>query len=307
MNLWQTIPPEVILTEVGPRDGLQNEPQILETSVKVHFIRLLEKAGLARIEAASFVRADRVPQMKDARQLYSQLGEARSEMMCLVPNTKGFQAASECNVQSLALLTAASDTFNKKNINATVEENLQELSSLISKAQQKGMNFRIHLSTVFGCPYEGEISTKRVIEIVERLLSMGAREIVLGDTIGAATPRQVSSLLNDLLPLLGEAYLTLHFHDTRGMAVANVLTALEMGFFSFDSSVGGLGGCPYAPGASGNVATEELVHLFDSLGIKSGVSMDSLMEAAEYIRKELGKEGMSKFSCAYKANRSRKS
>ena len=305
MKLWKNIPTEVIITEVAPRDGLQNESAILETDDKIQFIELLGQAGLSRMEVTAFVRGDKIPQMKDAVSLSSKLTNFSGEAIGLVPNEKGFETAVKYGFKSLALVTAASETFNKKNINMSVQESLEFLPGVIAQAKKKQIKLRIHLSTAFGCPYEGSVSPEKVVKMVHEFAAWEIHEIVLADTVGMATPKQVASLLEMLSPRRGKSTVTLHFHDTRGMALANILTALELGFNSFDASAGGIGGCPYAMGAGGNVATEELVYLFEDLGIKCGIDLDKIFTAVEFIAKKLNRtSGYSKlFSAYYKKKR----
>ena len=299
MNSWKHLPTQATITEVAPRDGLQNESFILKTDDKIQFIEMLADAGLSRMEVTAFVREDKIPQMKDAVPLSAKLTHFSGEAIGLVPNKIGFDTAVKCGFQSLALITAASDTFNQKNINMTVEESLQRLPTMITFAQENQIKLRVHLSTAFGCPFEGPISPEKVADIVQTLLSWNISEIVLADTIGVATPKQVDTLLKMLSPVFEKSIITLHFHDTRGMALANILTALERGFTSFDSSAGGLGGCPYAPGASGNVATEELVYLFDNMGIECGIDLDKVFKAVEFVAKKI--DPQSRFSKLFSA------
>ena len=300
MRLWNDIPTEATITEVAPRDGLQNETITLATDDKVRFIEMLEKSGISRIEVTAFVRGDKVPQMKDAPILSAKLAEFCGEAIALVPNEMGFGKALQCGFRSLALVTAASETFNRKNINMGVQESLNRISSVVSDAHQKGIKLRVHLSTVFGCPYEGPVPSRKVIEIVQILSSQNVQEIVLADTIGVANPKQVNKLLEMLSPTLGKTTISLHFHDTRGMALSNILVALDRGYTSFDASAGGIGGCPYAPGAGGNVATEEVVHLFDHLGIKTGIELDKIFAAVEFVSQKLSRSSpYSKLFCAH--------
>ena len=301
MNLWDGAIKEATLTEVAPRDGLQNEATILKTSDKIHFIQLLEQAGVSRMEAISFVRRDKVPQMQDAAEVAAQLDDIVAETIALVPNQKGFERAVQCGCKSLAMVTATSNTFNRNNINRDIPESLQDISSIVQQVQKRSLKLRVHLSTTFGCPYEGDIPLKTVIPIVETLLSWNIQEIVLADTIGAATPPRVHSLLKMLPTIPSGTRITLHFHDTQGMGLTNILTALDRGFTSFDSSAGGIGGCPYAPGAGGNVATEEVLLLFDSLGIQTGIEREKIFTAVEFIASKLGTK-----TCYSKLFRSRR-
>ena len=295
MNLWNNIPAQVTVTEVAPRDGLQNESVILKTDDKIHFIELLRQAGLSRMEVTAFVRDDKIPQMKDASSISTRLSRFSGEAIGLVPNEIGFKKAVECGFKSLALLTAASDTFNRKNINMSVQESLRLLPDIVAQAHAQKIKLRIHLSTAFGCPYEGSVAPQKVASMVQTLSSWNIHEIVLADTIGIATPKQVDTLLQMLSPKIENSVITLHFHDTRGMALSNVLTALERGYSSFDASAGGIGGCPYAQGAGGNVATEELIYLFDNLGLQSGIELDKIITAVEFIAQKLKrKSGYSK-------------
>ena len=288
MKLWDDRPSCATIVEVAPRDGLQNETTLLKTDDKIHFIELLGQAGVKRMEVTAFVRPDKVPQMKDAPSVSAGVTDFSGEAIALVPNEKGFAKALQCGYQSLALVTATSETFNRKNINMGVQESLQHISSIVRQAKAKNIKLRTHLSTSFGCPYEGPIPLEKIAEMAQTLASWNIQEIVLADTIGVATPDQVHALLKMLSPTLGKSQITLHFHDTRGMALANILTALDRGFTSFDASAGGIGGCPYAPGAGGNVATEELIYLFDHLGIPCGIDQDKIFTAVEFIAQKLG-------------------
>ncbi len=296
---FQNFPKNVRIIEVGPRDGLQNEPDLVATEVKVEFIKRLADAGLKTIEATSFVRPDRIPQMKDSRVLFPQLISIPAELPCLVPNEKGLEVALSLGVKEIAVFTATSDSFNQKNINATVKESLERLSLVMKRAKSEGLRVRGYVSTVFGCPYEGETSTERLIEVIKFLFDGGAYEISLGDTIGCGTPKQVDRLLSELKKHTPLSRLALHFHDTRGMALANVLVGLTHGIQNFDSSAGGLGGCPYARGASGNVATEDMVYLLHSLGIQTGIDLHKLAETSQWLMNVLKRETSSKFLQAY--------
>ena len=287
MKLWNDIPSEATIVEVAPRDGLQNEQTVLKTDDKIQFIELLGQAGVNRMEVTAFVREDKVPQMKDAPSLSAQLNNFTGEAIGLVPNQVGFDKAIQCGLKSLALVTATSETFNRKNINMGIQESLVHISDMTRQARKKKIKLRAHLSTSFGCPYEGTIPLEKVVELTQTLASLEIHEIALADTIGVATPGQVDSLLSMLSPRLGKTFITLHFHDTRGMAMANILTALNRGYTSFDASAGGIGGCPYAPGAGGNVATEELIYLFNHLGIKCGINLEKIFTAVEFIAKKL--------------------
>ncbi|MCP4913034.1 MAG: hydroxymethylglutaryl-CoA lyase [Oligoflexia bacterium] len=297
---FQNLPNEVTVIEVGPRDGLQNEKTILKTEDKVEFISKLAKAGLKEIEATSFVRADKIPQMGDAEKLFTEVLNIQGvNFPCLVPNLKGLEKALAVGVKEIAVFSATSETFNKKNINASIDESLERITAVCEEAKKHGLKIRGYVSTAFGCPYEGETSIDKLIEVTKQLLKLGAYEVSIGDTIGVATPIQVQFVVNKLLTHFKKDQLALHFHDTRGMALSNILTALTLGIHKFDSSAGGLGGCPYAKGATGNVATEDLVYLLNSLGINSHIDLDKLAHASEFILEKLNRKTSSKYLQAY--------
>lgn len=271
----------VNIVEVGARDGLQNEKVVIPTEAKVKFITALADAGLTTIEAGAFVSPKWVPQMADTAEVYAQIPKDPGvDYPVLVPNVRGLERAAEAGVRSISIFTAASDTFNKRNINMSIDESLQQYARLVEQARQLGMKVRGYVSCVCGCPYEGDVPPEKVLEVTARLLDLGCYEVSAGDTIGVGNPMQVQGLLGLLLQVIPPSRLAMHFHDTRGMAIANILASLEMGVATFDASAGGLGGCPYAPGASGNVATEDLVYLLNGLGIESGVDLKRLVEAS---------------------------
>ncbi len=302
-----SLPKKVRIVEVGPRDGLQNEKTIISLADKVTFIKMLSEAGLHEIEANSFVRAEKIPQMSDGVELYKSLSHENSlrntKLISLVPNDKGLENALSSGVKEIAVFTATSNTFNQKNINATVDESLKRIEGVMKKANSEGLKTRAYISTVFGCPYEGKTSLAELKRVAYALENLGVSEISLGDTIGIANPQQVQEVITFLKADFNLDFFAMHFHDTRGMAVANVLASLDMGITSFDSSAGGLGGCPYAKGASGNVATEDLVFLFSSMGIETGIDMDKLALASKFILEKLGKTSSSKNLTAYLASR----
>jgi hydroxymethylglutaryl-CoA lyase len=274
----------VRLVEVGPRDGLQNETTTIPTEVRVELIEALADAGLTTIEIGAFVHPRWVPQMAGTADVWSALDRREGvDYPVLVPNMKGLERALEAGVRSIAIFTAASDTFNSRNINMTVDESFAVYAPVAARAREEGLRIRGYVSTACGCPYEGDVAPERVLEVAARLLDLGCYEVSIGDTIGVGTPLQVQGLVGLLLEVIPPERLAMHFHDTRGMAVANTLAALELGIATYDSSAGGLGGCPYAPGASGNVATEDLVYLFESLGIETGVDLEKLVAVAEII------------------------
>ena len=296
----------VQIVEVGPRDGLQNESSTIPTADKIKLIENLVKAGCSKLEVTSFVRADKIPQMADSKQLFNQIPESIKEshsLACLVPNLKGLEMAKECGVKEIALFTATSETFNKKNINATIEESLERLRPVAVDALKNKMKLRGYVSTAFACPYEGKTSLETLKMVINRLLDFGVYEISIGDTIGIATPRDVEVLLEELEKHFDFEQLAMHFHDTWGMGVANVSKSYEMGIRTFDSSVGGLGGCPYADGATGNVATEDLVYLFDGLGVNTGIDLEKLVNAGQDIFNILKKKSPSRVHQAFQAKR----
>ncbi|MCU1230705.1 MAG: hydroxymethylglutaryl-CoA lyase [Acidobacteria bacterium] len=274
----------VKVVEVGPRDGLQNEKVTIPTQAKVDYITALGDAGLRVIEAGAFVSPKWVPQMADSADVYRDIPKDPGvEYPVLVPNMKGLERAIEVGVKSIAIFTAASESFNKRNINMSIDESFENFAQVVPRALGEGMRVRGYVSTAFGCPYEGEVAPERVLEVVARLLDVGCYEVSVGDTIGVGTPMQVQGVIGMLLQVIPPKRLAMHFHDTRGTALANTLAALEMGITTFDSSAGGLGGCPYAPGASGNMATEDLIYLLDGMGIESGVDLKRLVDASSII------------------------
>lgn len=274
----------VKVVEVGPRDGLQNEKVTIPTETKIEFITALGDAGLRVIEAGAFVHPKWVPQMADSAEVYREIPkDPGMEYPLLVPNMRGLERAIETGVKSISIFTAASDTFNLRNINMTVDESFVNYAPVAARALAAGMRVRGYVSAALGCPYEGEVAPERVLEVTARLLDLGCYEVSVGDTIGVGTPMQVQGVIGILLQVVPAARLAMHFHDTRGIALANTLAALEMGIATFDSSAGGLGGCPYAPGASGNMATEDLVYLLDGMAIESGVDLKRLVAASAII------------------------
>jgi hydroxymethylglutaryl-CoA lyase len=286
-----SLPKRVHIVEVGPRDGLQNEAKVVATEKKAEFIKLLIAAGLKDIEVASFVHPKWVPQLADAEALIKQLeANPTVRFSALVPNMKGIERAIESGIRRIAVFTAASETFNRKNINMGVQESIDVFKPVIDRALTEGISVRGYVSTCFVCPYEGLIVKEKVAGVTRALFDLGVDEVSIGDTIGAATPKDVETTGGHLLQQFPADKLAMHFHDTYGMAVANVYQSLQMGITTFDSSAGGLGGCPYAPGASGNAATEDLVYLFDKLGIQTGVSLSLLRRASLLIGQELERE-----------------
>jgi isopropylmalate/homocitrate/citramalate synthase len=274
----------VKVVEVGPRDGLQNEKVTIPTEAKVDYITALGDAGLRVIEAGAFVSPKWVPQMADTADVYRDIPKDPGvEYPVLVPNMKGLERAIDAGVKSIAIFTAASETFNKRNINMSIDESFVNYAPVAARAMADGIRMRGYVSTAFGCPYEGEVPPEKVLEVVARLFDLGCYEVSVGDTIGVGTPMQVQGVIGMLLQVIPASKLAMHFHDTRGTALANTLAALEMSIATFDASAGGLGGCPYAPGASGNMATEDLVYMLDRMGIETGVDLKRLVQAASII------------------------
>jgi hydroxymethylglutaryl-CoA lyase len=283
-------PRRVRIVEVGPRDGLQNEPAPIPTSIKVRFVDLLTDAGFEWIEVTSFVHPRAVPRMADADEVFRAIRRAPGvRYVALVPNPRGLDRALGAGVEDIALFVAATESFSRANINRSIEQSLDDARAVIDGARPAGVRVRAYISVAFGCPYEGPVSTAQVVSVAARLFELGVEEVVLGDTIGVGTPSDVSRLMDALVPLADIDRWGMHFHDTRGMALANVMAGLDLGLSHFDSSAGGLGGCPFAgPGAAGNVATEDLLYLLDGLGVEHGVNLDGVLEASRFIVNAVG-------------------
>jgi len=296
------IPRRVTIVEVGPRDGLQNEKAAISTADKVAFVNLLSRTGLPVVEVTAFVSPKWVPQMADAADVLARIDRApATRYTALVPNVAGLERARAAGVTEAAIFAAASETFSRRNINQSIEESLNTYRAVADQARALGMRVRAYLSTAFGCPFEGAVDPARVAELSAALIEMGAYEVAVSDTIGIAHPGQVPAVLDAVLTRVPVAQLALHFHDTRGTALANVLVALQHGVATFDASCGGLGGCPYAPGATGNLATEDLVYMLDGLGIETGVRLGALLEASRFIEPLVGHALPSRY---YRAARS---
>ncbi|HZU68267.1 MAG TPA: hydroxymethylglutaryl-CoA lyase [Ktedonobacteraceae bacterium] len=291
-------PRSVRIVEVGPRDGLQNEKALVPTEQKIQFIEMLAGAGLPVVEATSFVSPRAIPQLSDASAVMTSIKRLpTTSYPVLVPNIKGMERALAAGVQSIAVFTAASESFTRHNINATIAESLTNFRPVVQLAGQHNIPVRGYISTVFGCPYEGYVSPRQVLNVAQALLEMGVNELSLGDTIGVATPNQVVEVIGLLVNegAIPIEQLAVHFHDTRGTALANVLMALQMGISIVDSSAGGLGGCPYAPGAAGNLATEDLLYMLHGMGIQTGVDLDKVVAATRFIAAFLGHAPTSKY------------
>jgi hydroxymethylglutaryl-CoA lyase len=303
MALFDNLPKRVRIVEVGPRDGLQNEKAQIPTDAKIRFIDLLSAAGFETVEATSFVSPKAIPQLADAADVMAGITRrASASYPVLVPNQKGMERALASGVRAVAVFTAASETFTRHNINATITESLENFRPVLEIARRAGVPVRGYISTVFGCPYEGIVPPAKVLEVAERLLELGVDDLSLGDTIGVATPNQVVEVVTLLARRMPLEKLALHFHDTRGTALANVLTGLQLGMTTYDSSAGGLGGCPYAPGAAGNLATEDLLYMLRGLGIETGVDLGKVVEATSFIAPFLGHAPTSKYWQAATAN-----
>ncbi len=302
-TLFQDIPRQVTLVEVGPRDGLQNESVIVPTQAKVEFINRLVASGMRTIEVTSFVNPRWIPALADATELAQQLPRHEGvRYAALVPNAQGYERFRSTPLDMPAVFMSASETHNKKNINKTIAETFPVLEAVVRMAQADGKPVRAYVSTVFGCPYEGAVSPDAVLRVIETMLAWNVDEISLGDTIGVANPRQVFEVLTRLLEAgVPREKLALHFHDTRGTALSNYLAGLQMGITTLDAAVGGLGGCPYAPGAAGNAATEDLVFMLHGMGVETGIDIDRLADAGRYIGEQLGKRLPGKYQQAYLA------
>ena len=290
-----SLPARVKVVEVGPRDGLQNEPAIVPAAVKIEFIERLAAAGLPAVEATSFVSPRWIPQLADADEVFR--GVTRRTGVAypvLVPNLKGLERAAAAGVEEIAVFTAASETFSRKNVNASVAGSLARIRELAAPARERGMRMRGYISCVLGCPYEGAVAEARVVEVAQALFELGCYEVSLGDTIGVGTAVAARRLVRAVAGECGIERLAVHFHDTRGQALANVFACLEAGVTVVDASVAGLGGCPYAQGASGNVATEDLVYQLHGLGIDTGIDLPALVAAGHFICNRLGREPGSK-------------
>ena len=298
LRTLSTLPRSVRIVEVGPRDGLQNEKAIIPTAQKIQFIQMLADAGLPVVEATSFVSPRAIPQLSDASEVMANLSRRSSTSYpVLVPNLKGMERALAAGVRAIAVFTAASESFTRHNINATIAESLANFRPVIALAQQENITIRGYISTVFGCPYEGKVEPRQSLIVAQALLEMGVDELSLGDTIGIATPNQVVDVISLLVDVgaIPIKQIAVHFHDTRGTALANVLIALQSGISIIDSSAGGLGGCPYAPGAAGNLATEDLLYMLHGMGIHTGVDLDKVVAATNFITPLLGHTPTSKY------------
>lgn len=305
LNLFKTYttklaqPTSVRIVEVGPRDGLQNEPTLLPTATKIELINALSETGLRSIEATSFVSAKWVPQMADNSEVLKGINKVPGiSYPVLTPNLKGFEAALAAGAEEVAVFGAASESFTRKNVNCTVAESLTRFEDVMNAANKAHVRVRGYVSTVVGCPYEGKIKPSAVVRVVDKFLEMGCYEIALGDTIGVGTPGSFSKMLREVTKVAPTNMLAVHCHDTYGQALPNILTSLDFGIAVVDASISGLGGCPYARGASGNAATEDVVYMLHGLGIETGIDLPKLVNVGKFICEKLGRQSESKVNRA---------
>jgi isopropylmalate/homocitrate/citramalate synthase len=295
---------KVTIVEVGPRDGLQNEQALVSTADKIAFVNLLSAAGLPVIEVSAFVSPKWVPQMADATEVFAAIARRPGvRYTALVPNLAGLERATAAGVTEVAIFAASTETFSRKNINQGVDESLATYKQVCDRAIAAGLRVRGYLSTAFGCPFEGDVDPARGADVAARVLDLGVFEVAISDTIGIAHPGQVPRVLDAVLARIPLDRIALHFHDTRGTALANVLASLQFGVATFDASSGGLGGCPYAPGAAGNLATDDLVYMLDGLGIETGVSIDAVSAASAFIASKIDHRLPSRYAQARAARK----
>ena len=299
-----TLPRRIRIVEVGPRDGLQNERASVSTSDKIEFVNRLSASGLPVIEVSAFVSPKWVPQMADASEVFAGINrQPDTKYTALVPNQAGLDRAIAAGVEEVAVFAASSETFSRRNINQSIDASLANYALVCAQARAAGLRVRGYLSTAFGCPFEGAMAPDHVASVAARLIDLGVYEVAVSDTIGIAHPGQVPRVLDAVLARVPAERLALHFHDTRGTALANVLTALPFGIRTFDASAGGLGGCPYAPGAAGNLATDDLIYMLDGLGVETGVSLAALSEASAFIGSRIDHPLPSKYAQAWQSAR----
>ena len=293
------VPQAVRIVEVGARDGLQNEKAIVPTATKIELIDRLSATGLRTIEATSFVSPKWVPQLADAAEVFASIRrEAGVSYPVLVPNLQGYERARAVGAEEVAVFTAASEAFNRKNINASIDESIDRFAPVLDRARGDGVKVRGYVSTVLGCPYQGEVPVDDIVRVARRMHALGCYEISLGDTIGIGTPSKARAMLRAVAGVVPVDALAVHFHDTRGQALANILACLEEGVAVVDSSVSGTGGCPYAKGATGNVASEDVVYMLEGMGISTGVDLEKLIETGLWLSERLGRETSSRVARA---------
>jgi hydroxymethylglutaryl-CoA lyase len=284
------LPSRISVREVGPRDGLQNEAPV-PTEAKIELIDRLSGTGVRRIEAVSFVRPEAIPQMADADEVWKRIDRSADvRYSALVPNLRGARRALDAGLAEIEAVVSASDTHNRKNVRRSTAESLDDIAAVIAEAHDRGATCQVIVSTAWGCPYEGDVPVQRVVSVAGRAIADGADSISFGDTTGMATPTRVWSLVGEFRSAYPQMPLNLHFHNTRGTGLANVLAALELGVADFDASVGGLGGCPYAPGATGNIATEELIYMVQDMGIDTGIDLEAMIDAAADAERIVGRQ-----------------
>jgi hydroxymethylglutaryl-CoA lyase len=288
MGLFEALPDRVSVYEVSPRDGLQNEAAMVPTERKADLVRALLAAGLTRIEVGSFVSPRWIPQLADTEVLLGLLTPPAAQYSALCPNMQGLERALKTSIREIGVFVSASETHNKRNLNGTIDKTLSRIAEVAEAARQQGLRVRGYISALWGCPFEGAVDPAAGLAIARRLFAMGCYEISLGDTLGVGNPRQTRDILQLLLREFAPHQLALHMHDTRGTALANVVAGLELGIRTFDAAVGGLGGCPYAPGAAGNLATEDLVYMLHGMGIETGIDLDKLWEAGKVAAAVVG-------------------
>jgi hydroxymethylglutaryl-CoA lyase len=294
-----TLPTKVRIVEVGPRDGLQNEKQPISSATKIELIQKLTDAGVSYIEAGSFVNPKWVPQMAGSDEVLKEVKRVNGvTYAALTPNFKGYERAIAAGATEVAIFAAASEAFSQKNINCSVNESIERFAPIMEAAKANNIPVRGYVSCVVGCPYEGDIAAEKVAHVAKQLLDLGCHEISLGDTVGVGTPRSIQKMLTETIKHVPVEKLAVHLHDTYGQALANIYAALQMGISVIDSSVAGLGGCPYAKGAAGNVASEDVVYMLNGLGIEHGIDIDKLIQAGDYICQQLQRNNGSKVACA---------
>ena len=302
-----TLPMRVEIVEVGPRDGLQNESEILSVEAKAELVEALARAGLVRIEAGSFVSPAAAPQMATTRELLQRLGpRPELRLSVLVPNLRGLSDAIEAGAREIAVFAAATESFSKRNINCSIAESLDRFSKVVAKAREQGVQARGYVSCALGCPYEGAVAPQQTAAVARELHAMGCSEISLGDTIGVGTPLAARALIETVARDVSLKNIAVHFHDTYGQALANIFACLEVGVSVIDASIGGLGGCPYAPGASGNVATEDVVYMLNGMGVETGVDLGALLEAGAAAARRLSRAPESAVARAYASKEARR-